>query len=172
MLSGTSLFNSRMVLRTLGISADGGVDVRMRNSSAWALGWTWTAGRKKVGGITSRRDSYFESFTMPTISIGAAWLGFVKCRPMAITPGKNLRAADSFTMATGAEVFVSRSSKSRPARIGVRNVRKYSGETKLKVPVAWEEMPSRPGETGSNQLSSPIGVVNARATDVTPGSAR
>ena len=63
--------------------------------TATALAGDWNT----VGGDASLRDPYFESFTIPTISTSASWPALNrKLLPTAFTPGKNLRATDSFTM--------------------------------------------------------------------------
>ena len=86
------------------------------------------AAKKTIGVNSSRKSVYFASFTSPTISYtgrsmplpSSTW----KVAPTGLEPPKNVLANRCVTMATLREPGVSRSLKSRPARIGVAIVRK------------------------------------------------
>src|SRR6266436_3563442 len=124
-IAGLISLNTRFTAAVISLS--GSVD-RIRN---WPRdgGWgSWALARNAIGPKFSRKSLYFVSFATPTISNDdCGSLGVVSIqnrRPIGLAPFNNLRARISLTMATLGVLAASRSSKSRPARRGLRRVAK------------------------------------------------
>ena len=117
-----------------------------------------------IGCAESRSERYFVVPTTPTTSIGALHplpSSLANRRPTAAGVPKNFVAIASFTIATCGDVFVSRSSKSLPARMGIPSVAKYPSLTALAHAIASSsDAGLKPSVlTTSFHVEPPIGVI-------------
>ena len=113
------------------------------------------------------------SATTPTICDGSCAMPVTNVRPIGFSPGKCRRANVSLTMTTCGTRELSRSSKSRPARIGIPSVAKYRGETRCRF-ACGRSLSGGSGRppiaTGAGVCPPVSGTRSVSAADVLPGS--
>jgi hypothetical protein len=126
--TGTVGSASFRILRSVGTSDASSSEVRTRMDGELPV--PCIADLNIVGGAGWLGSCHRVSPTTPTISNKGFLLLMNRIRcPTGDSPGKAMRASVSLMMATGGDSRLSVLAKSRPARIGISSVLKYSSVT-------------------------------------------